>query len=370
MSVERELSGFALPFSVGISIPAFIPVLQYPSGYIWGFTSLFITASCLAILSHLKSKNLRNGITWCMMLLMTVATGYFIAYSEPTAGHISFPGFSQLASQFGLWLKHTIGLIPFEDKSTNSLITALITGERQGLSEDILEVFRISGASHILALSGLHIGIIYGIIRSILKTSGNSRLSKISCAVITVSLCGFYTAATGAGASITRAFLFIVINETATLTGRHKSTGSTLWTALFLQLLLKPKVITDIGFQLSYAAMAGIAYIFPPLKNLWPENNHTDGYISKGLRWIWKSASMSIACQITTGPLAWIYFGTFPQYFLITNMIAIPMIGLIIPMSLVVSGLYAIGICPVFLIESTEQVIHLFTDSLGTIATL
>jgi competence protein ComEC len=134
--------------------------------------------------------------------------------------------------------------------------------------------------------------------------------------------------------------------------------------ALLIQLLISPESARDIGFQLSYSALAGIAFIFPWLKNLWPDG--------KGglMKWMWVTASMSVSCQITTGPLAYFYFGTFPQHFLLTNLIAMPLTGLIIPSGLLTLALDSAGICPEFMIRLTEQLVVLMTEAMKIVASM
>jgi competence protein ComEC len=85
---------------------------------------------------------------------------------------------------------------------------------------------------------------------------------------------------------------------------------------------------------------------------------------------IWESAALSISCQITTGPLAWIYFGTFPQYFILTNLIALPMTSLIIPAALLTLVLDSMEICPHILIRATEALANALCGALGTIAAI
>ena len=136
----------------------------------------------------------------------------------------------------------------------------------------------------------------------------------------------------------------------------------------FAQITLFPEDILEVSFLLSYAAMAGIAYIYPHLNRLWTAEGNRPVY--KGLKWIWTSVSMSIACQLTTGPLAYAYFGTFPKYFILTNLLAAPLAGLIIPCSLAVAGLASIGLCPAPLITALELMIRTLTGILEIISSL
>ena len=120
---------------------------------------------------------------------------------------------------------------------------------------------------------------------------------------------------------------------------------------LLATLLAGAITITSVGFQLSYAAMAGIAFIYPRLKESWPGNPMDDGRMTKAVRWVWNSAAMSISCQITTAPLVWVHFHSFPQHFLLTNLLALPLTGLIIP----------VGICTVERSASTPSRFEDFT---------
>lgn len=371
MTIERELVRIAMSFTTGIALSGISTACLPGTSTAPSTISLAIAASGAACMLHPKHKDLDNRLLWTIITTIFLCLGFFVSATVKTAslsvvGETSFrPGY---AISFGAKMSYLIGKLPFTDSGANSLITALITGDRSGLSPETTAAFRESGASHILALSGLHLGIIYGILRWATSPLGNGKTQRIVRSATIISLCGFYTLATGASASITRAFLFIILGETASLTGRFRSTRSIVWTALILQLFFIPESLEDIGFQLSYAAMAGIAYIYPFLKNLWPETNA--GAVRKGLKWIWNSASMSIACQLTTGPLAWIYFGTFPQYFLLTNLISLPLVGAIIPLSLAAIGLSACGICPDFLVKALESMICGLEFCLKTIAAL
>jgi predicted membrane metal-binding protein len=88
------------------------------------------------------------------------------------------------------------------------------------------------------------------------------------------------------------------------------------------------------------------------------------------MRWIWNSAALSISCQLATGPLAYLYFGTFPQHFLLTNLISLPLTGFIIPCALASLVLSGLGWCPTFVVSVTEWLVSLLTWSLEVIASM
>jgi competence protein ComEC len=304
----------------------------------------------------------------CILLCGAIA---FITDSQLSLSRIDQSSwFMSTALSFGEKMKGAVDAIHFENERTGLIIKALLTGEKSGIPNDVTQAFRNIGASHILALSGLHLGIIYAIVRFITRLSGNSRKAKYLRSAVIIFICGFYTLATGAGPSIVRAFIFITIGECARLSGRSATLKRILMISVLIHLSITPSAIKEVSFQLSYAAIAGIAYIFPWLQGFWPGDRHEDAVLTRCARWIWDSAAMSISCQITTGPLAYLYFGTFPQYFLLTNLIAVPLAGLIIPAALLVAALTAAGGCPAFLISVTEWLVTALTDSLSIIASM
>lgn len=366
MEAEREIRGIALSFAAGTAAAALTGDFILSHSHIFSFLSFTVIGSGMITLMHLSHSRWNRLRTMIVIAAVMTATGSLCWISDSL---ISISGTGMLlegaARKGGQLMISAIESVPFEGQETNALVAALIAGDRSEIPLHITEAFRSSGASHILALSGLHLGIIYVLVRYCLTFIGNSPAAAKVRAALTVIFCGAYTLCTGAGASIVRAFLFIMLNETARLTGRFRSTASVLFSALLIQLVTDPCSIESVGFQLSYAAMAGIAFIFPYLKGLWKE----DGRKSP-MKWVWDTAAMSISCQITTAPLAYLYFGTFPQYFLLTNLIALPLTGIIIPAALAVTILDGLGICPEILTRATEMLVTALTEALSIISSM
>ena len=369
MRVERETAGFALPFTAGVLLAAYSGISLSGMDTTSPAAALAVTAICLFSLIHPSRKTFRTSTLCILTGTAAFSSGMLCAF---TSSHISVSlsdgDFIIWAESLGRRMQDAIDRIPFTDKNANAIAKALITGERSGIPGWITEAFRNSGASHILALSGLHLGIIYSIINRSLSIVGNYRSIWIPRSLAIVTACGFYTIATGAGPSIVRAFLFIALAEYGRLAYRHSSTGQLLFSALILQLTLSPFSVKSVGFQLSYAAMAGIAFIFPRLKSLWPGKYSDDSPFTRSIRKIWDMSAMSISCQITTAPLAWIYFGTFPRHFLLTNLLALPLTGIIIPAILITLGLSSCGICLPAVITFTELMISTLITILDIIA--
>ena len=210
-------------------------------------------------------------------------------------------------------------------------------------------MFRESGGAHLLALSGLHIGILYLLLSRLLWPLGNSpRARRLRYALIVLAA-GLFTLMTGASPSIVRAFLFIFLNETARIACRPRDPLRILSTALLIQLVITPSAITSTGFQLSYLAMAGIFLLFPILEGWYPKGARFDP-----VRKIWEAAALSISCQVFTGPLAWFRFHTFPTYFLLTNLFALPLTTLLMGSAVTTLVLRGIHCCPGFLVRATD----------------
>lgn len=368
MKVEREIAGLSLPFAAGTAFSAYSNISSYDLSQAIAMPSLLTVISLSGIIIHMSGKDSAERFLPMLTSLLGLFAGIFCGLTANiTATHAEMFRSGAGASVIGERMREACGNLPFRSEETNAVITALLTGDRSGMPQHLTDTFRKSGASHILALSGLHLGIIYMLINKGLAFYGNSRTASLARSATTIVACGTYTFATGAGPSISRAMLFIILNEAAKMSGRHRSTGSTLMAALLIQLTLTPSAIRSVGFQLSYAAMAGIAFIFPFMKDLWPEKG-PDGFMRNPVRWIWNSAALSISCQITTAPLAFIYFGSIPKHFLLTNLIALPVTGMLIPSAIAATVLNLAGICPAQVTAITEKLVEALTGSLEIIA--
>lgn len=294
------------------------------------------------------------------------------------------------------WLQGLIDGCGLRGEESAALLKALLTGQRKGLARATVGAFRSSSAAHILALSGLHLGVVYGVLTRILAVLGRSRPAMLIRSLTAVAACGFYCMMCGAGPSLVRAFLFICINEFARHSpGRHRDPIRVLCAALMIQLVVSPGVIASLGFQLSYLSIAGLFIIFPRLDTWYPtwlfDGSRPDGDCSKRdddssrldddycrpdgdfsrrdddycgpqesesrkrlsgsilgkidiMRRIWSSVALSISCQLFTAPVVWFHFHTFPKYFLITNLIALPLTEVLIVTAVLTLCLSAFGV--------------------------
>ena len=253
----------------------------------------------------------------------------------------------------------------FADERTAPLLRALMTGDRSGLDWQTVSAFRLSGASHLLALSGLHMGVIALFVRRVLMVLGNSRPAEIVRSVLLVGFCLTYTIACGASPSLVRAFLFILLGQIAALSPNRRSPLSDrLCIAATIQLAFDPLAIGSIAFQLSYLAMIGIVFIAPRLEAWYPSTRLSERI--DPFRWIWKAASLAISCQLTTAPLVWLRFGNFPHYFLLTNLLAMPVCELLLPLAIMTLALGS----PAFMVRATDYLSGLLLEILQIISGL
>lgn len=357
MAGAKGIGGISISFTSGVALAAVCGI-----GGMWCCTA-FLLASC-GLLFLLAARKDSPGILY---LLLFFTLGIF---SFASGGLIAGPGLRQPSKLLDSFCS-LIDSLDFKDPDTGALIKALLTGRRDSLPRPLVQAFRESGASHILALSGLHLGVIYGIVTKLLGILGKSPVSKRIRAAVCIGFCTFYTLLTGAGPSIVRALIFICINEAARLMPhRRKSAANVYCGALLIQLALSPRVITSVGFQLSYLAMCGIVFVFPPLQKLYPDSGNRILDRWHPAKWLWNGAALSISCQLLTAPLVWLRFHTFPKYFLLTNLIALPLSEGLIVSAVICTALQAAGFCPQPLLEITGALARNLVFCLETVSAI
>lgn len=230
-----------------------------------------------------------------------------------------------------------------------AVLSALTIGYKGELSEDIRESYSVSGASHVLALSGLHIGLLSCILLWMgkwipQKWKGVHFLRYLLVVLILWSFAFF----TGMSASVVRSVLMFSILMFSIQVGRQPLTLNTLAATGFLMLLVHPLWLFDVGFQLSFSAVAGIVLIHPYLYGRVTVRN-------RFMRWGWGLISVSIAAQMATAPLVLFYFSRFSTYFLLTNLVVIPLVSLIMYVAVLMLLLF-----PVPLLQSVVAVVLAF----------
>ena len=339
---QKNIVSLSLPYLAGIALGS-----AFPAGD-WEWTcALLSSAGCALLLVVLLMWRRSDAASLPLFLLLGLLswTSWSLSPALPS-GRESSGAVLALCSE--------IDSLELESERCTELLKALLSGNKAGLDRELREAFRSSGASHILALSGLHLGILYGILSSLLSLLGRSRGATLARSLCCIAAAFLYARATGFSSSIVRALLYIIFNEICTLSPeRKRHPANILCASLLIQLCLRPGAIRELGFQLSYLAMLGIGLVFPRLEEWYPAGRARFNPMRK----LWSTMALSISCQLTTAPLVLLRFGTFPRYFLLTNLLSLPLVEAFIWCGVAALALNAVGIgCPAILKSLTETV--------------
>ncbi|RKS13071.1 ComEC/Rec2 family competence protein [Flavobacterium sp. 120] len=249
------------------------------------------------------------------------------------------------------------------NKTELNVAIALIMGQQQDISPEIIRDYQYAGAVHILSVSGLHIGFILIFVTFILKPIPNTkRGSFIKLLIILISLFSFGIIA-GLAPSVVRSvtmFSFVAIGNHLR---RSVNIYHTLLVSVLLILLFEPSFLFDVGFQLSYLALFFIIWLQPLLASIWIPK-------TKVLKYIWDILTVSFAAQLGTLPLSIYYFHQFPGLFFVTNLIIIPVLSIIMVLGVLVLLLAALNSIPIFLSQLLEWSIYYLNKIINTIASL
>ena len=239
-------------------------------------------------------------------------------------------GMTPMQQRIALYLKSKMG-----DNSQSAILTAFVTGSKESIGKSTKETFRSSGAAHLLALSGLHVGILFMILNRITALFSLTLAARRMRVLVVVGCTAAFLTITGFIPSLARAIIMAAICSIAKVWGYRIARAETLVITAFLLICYNPQVVASIGFQLSFAAMAGIMLIMPTLSESLKrvmERWRGRGMASRTICWCAERIAapllLTISCQITTLPLCLYYFQSFSNYYLITNLIAIPVVAI------------------------------------------
>ena len=202
---------------------------------------------------------------------------------------------------------------------SKQIALALLLGQKESLGKEVKQAYSATGTQHILAVSGLHVGIIYSILLlplTFFKQKG--QLLQKSYLILVLGLIWIYALMTGFSPSVVRAVVMFSLVTLGQMRKRKPSIWNILAFSALLLLVLDPAIQTDLGFQLSYLAVAGIVGLQPILLRMWAPSNRV-------LDYFWQMATVTLAAQLITSPLTLHYFHTFPTYFLVANLLIVPL---------------------------------------------
>jgi competence protein ComEC len=210
-----------------------------------------------------------------------------------------------------------------QDHPAAAVLSAITLGYKSELDRQTRQSFSDAGAMHLLAVSGLHVGMVWWILDLLFRFPRHTASWRTTKLVLILVILWFYAGITGFSDSVTRSVtMFSLVAFSKTL-NRKSNIFNTLLLSAFLLLLLKPERIMEPGFQLSYMAVFGIITIQPKCSLLYKS-------CSKPVKWVLDLVSVSIAAQLGTLPLVLLYFHQFPVWFILTNIVAIPMVSILL----------------------------------------
>lgn len=245
----------------------------------------------------------------------------------------------------------------------HAVAAALTLGYREAVPESLRTAYQNTGAIHILAVSGLHVGLVYLALNSLLRLLPPLRHRRLLEMVGCLTGVWAFVAVTGLPPSAVRAgtmFSFFILGRAFF---RQSNAFNTLAASAFCLLLIQPRLLFDVGFQLSYAAVAGIIALQPLLYRAWFLPWAVPDYL-------WKLLSVSIAAQVGTLPLSLFYFHQFPTYFWLSGLIAVPAAGVILGGGLLLLLLQALPGASAFLGSLLEELINCLNAAIDQIAAL
>ncbi|NUM32311.1 MAG: ComEC family competence protein [Bacteroidetes bacterium] len=229
-----------------------------------------------------------------------------------------------------------------EDKTSRSMAESLVFGYKEDLPKNLIESYSKTGTLHVLAVSGMHVALVFYILSKMLWFLDIKKYGKIIKPFIIIFAVWGYCIITGFTPSVIRAGVMITLMITGKMLNRNINIYNVIFASAFIILLLNPFWLLNVGFQLSFTAVVGIVFLQQYLKAFWiPQNRF--------LELIWEIIVISISAQLATFPLCLYYFGQFPNYFILSNLIIIPLTTFIIYIGTLLVIFYKIAFVSNFL---------------------
>ena len=204
-----------------------------------------------------------------------------------------------------------------------AIIQALVLGQKKDLNKELYRSYTDAGAAHILAVSGLHVGMIYFILKFLLSFLNKVKYGIVIKSVLLIFCLWLFAFVTGLSPSVTRAVTMFTIFSFAETINRESNTMNTLFLSFLILILINPLWLFHVGFQLSYLAVFSIILTQPKLRRYYRPRGNIDGFF-------WNIFTVSIGAQLGVLPLSLYYFHQFPGLFFITNLVVLPFIGILL----------------------------------------
>lgn len=214
------------------------------------------------------------------------------------------------------------------DSQCLAVLSAIVLGDKSEINHEVRAYYSNAGVMHVLAVSGLHVGIVYLLLNQLFGIFGRRIAPSWLRFMLILVFIWAFAALTGFSASVQRAALMFTFVLVSQFSNRKSNIINSICGSALLIVLMNPFVIYQIGFQLSYAAVIGIVLIYPKVYSMLT-------FKQKLFDKLWSLVVVSLAAQIATLPITLFYFHQFPNYFLVSNILVIPFAFLIVTLSLV-----------------------------------
>lgn len=241
------------------------------------------------------------------------------------------------------------------DQDVQAVVSALTIGEKTDLTPELKAMYSAAGVSHVLALSGLHVGILSCILLWLFYPLTYLKHGRKILAFLVVCLLWFFAFISGLSSSVVRAVVMYSLYTFASFCSEERFSGMhSLVLAAFLMLIYNPFFLFDISFQLSFTAVFSILAFYPLFSRWLCIKNCV-------LRYVWNTLSLSVSAQLGTLPFILYYFGSFPTYFLLANLVVVILAGGILMLTLValcVASVPMVGSTVMILLEWCTSVLN------------
>lgn len=223
-----------------------------------------------------------------------------------------------------------------DDKDALGIAEALLIGYTNDLDKDLVQAYSNTGVVHVIAISGMHLALIYLLLRTIFQKLPLIKRSKTAQVILILTCLWMFSFITGASASVLRAAIMFSFMALGKNYFHSSSVFNSLAASAFVLLVYNPYYLWDVGFQLSYLAVTSILMIQQPLYRSFYFKNK---WIDK----IWQLTSVTLAAQVLTFPVCIYYFHQFPILFLVANLLIVPLSSLVLYLEI---GLLAVAWVP------------------------
>ena len=269
---------------------------------------------------------------------------HHITYLDTTHFQILNKAKTSFLEKCRSWSDNII-LTIFGNNRDYPVATAMLLGLRKKIDPELYRAYSATGAVHVLAVSGLHVGILAKIIELLFGfLMRRSKAKKIILPGIVILCIWLYTILTGGTPSILRSALMFTLFIIGRLLQKDAQPLNILAASAWVLLVINPDDIYNIGFQLSFGAMAGIFILYEPIRVLWPIGN-------KVLQILWEITAVSLAAQLFIYPIVGYHFHQFAFYFWLTSIVSTPFSYIIIAAGVAIFPLKALGLTFLYWID-------------------